>query len=323
MNNVAITGHTGFIGSHMANYFLRKRIQLTVLGRKKLPEEMCVPFIFLDLDEVDQCDLSQLSSCDVLIHSAGLSKTPSSYSESSYKDLLKVNVDATLKLARAASKEGVKRFVFISSIKVNGEESSGVCGFTELMDHPPREPYALSKYYAEQKLLELAKVTDMEVVIIRPPLVYGPGVKGNFGALIRLVKLGLPLPLGVRRNKRSFLAIENLVDFVSLCADRDKSPNAANEIFLISDRNDISTFLLLKKISKAYSARTLIIPLPESISKFLRMIFGIMGVDLKLFSNLEVNTSKAENVLGWVPVISMDRQLDKMAQYDLALKRSD
>jgi nucleoside-diphosphate-sugar epimerase len=170
----------------------------------------------------------------------------------------------------------------------------------------PQDSYAVSKYEAEQGLLAIAEETGMEVVIIRPPLVYGPGVKANFLRLIKLVKLGIPLPLGAVHNKRSFVALDNLVSFIILCMDH---PRAANEVFLISDGEDVSTTELLQKMAQAFGKRSFLLPVPVGLMTFVAGLLGKKDVADRLFGSLQVDSSKARDLLGWEPVVSMDEGL--------------
>ena len=224
-----------------------------------------------------------------------------------------VNVEGTLNLARQAVKAGVKRFIFISSIKVNGIELTiGSRAFLEHDVPNPLDPYALSKYEAERGLLEIANSSNMEVVIIRPPLVYGRGVKGNFATMIKAVKFGLPLPFGLVNNVRSFVALDNLVDLIINCIDH---PKRKSDI-LVSDGRDISIADLVKKISDAYGVKNKKFPIPVSLMKFALKLIRRGVVADRLFGNLLVDSSKAEKLLNWKPVLSMDEQLKIMADYD-------
>lgn len=235
------------------------------------------------------------------------------YDEELIDDVEKVNFEATIALAQQALERGVKRFVFLSSIKANGEQTDELEKFSEKQNSIPVDFYGHSKYKAEQGLLDLAKNSDMEVVIIRPPLVYGPGVKANFASLVNLVKTSLPLPLGAINNKRSMVAIDNLVDFIALSSDRKRSVKAANQIFVITDDEDVSTTQLLQKIAKAYGKKQWLIPIPVSWMKFMAKLIGKSEMTDRLFGNLQIDCSKAKNLLGWRPVITMDEQLKKMA----------
>jgi nucleoside-diphosphate-sugar epimerase len=221
----------------------------------------------------------------------------------------------TLALAALAADKGVKRFVFLSSIGVNGNNS--VKPFSEKDTPNPQEPYAISKYEAEQGLLVLAKKTGMQVVIIRPPLVYGPNAPGNFGTLVNWLRRGVPLPLGAINNKRSFVALDNLVSFIALCADRTRSPKAANQVFLISDGEDVSTTQLLRKVADALGKKRWLLPVPVGLMSFVARFIGKGDVANRLFGSLQVDSSKARDLLGWQPVITMDEQLNKTVAADL------
>jgi nucleoside-diphosphate-sugar epimerase len=234
----------------------------------------------------------------------------------------KMNRDATLAVARLAAESGVKRFVFLSSIKVNGEMTRPGHSFKPDDIHVPDDPYGLSKYEAEQGLLALAQKTGMEVVIIRPPLVYGPGVKANFASMMKWMGKPIPLPFGAIHNQRSLVALDNLVSFISLCADREKSPKAANQVFLISDGQDVSTTQLLRKVGQALNHHTpsgikaWLVPIPVSIMTFFAKLLGKGAVANRLFGSLQVDSSKARDLLGWQPIVPMDEQLAKMTKKD-------
>lgn len=224
-----------------------------------------------------------------------------------------VNVAGTLRLAQQAVEAGVQRFVMLSSIGVNGNQTT--VPFNEDDIPHPHNAYAVSKLEAEETLLALASQTGMEVVIIRPPLVYGPGAPGNFASLVRWVQRGLPLPLGAVRNQRSFVALDNLVSLVLLCADRARSPQAANQVFVVADGEDVSTSTLLRKVARAAGRPSRLLPVPAS---WLRAGAGLLGkraVADRLLGNLQVDATKARALLGWRPVVTMDEQLAKMFEH--------
>jgi nucleoside-diphosphate-sugar epimerase len=227
-----------------------------------------------------------------------------------------VNVAGTLALARQAAEAGVRRFVFISSIKVNGELTLSGRSFLPDDTPAPEDAYAISKLEAERGLMAISRDTGIEIVIIRPPLVYGPGVKGNFAAMIRWIRRGVPLPLGAVHNRRSLVALANLVDFIVLCADRERSPRAANEVFLIADGEDVSTTELLRKVARAYGGKPRLLPVPARWMRFAAGLLGKGAVADRLLGSLVVDSLKARDLLGWRPVISMNEQLQKMAQHD-------
>lgn len=224
-----------------------------------------------------------------------------------------VNVDLTLALARRAVANGVKRFVFLSSVKVNGEHTAPEQLFRPDDRPAPQDAYALSKWEAEQGLREIAKETGLEIVVIRPPLVYGPGVKGNFATLMRWVEKGVFLPLGAVHNRRSMIALENLVSFIALCADQMSSPQAQNQVFLVSDGTPVSTTELLQKIAFAYGRPGVLMPVPVSLMRFGASLVGKRNIADRLFESLAIDDSKARSILGWKPVVSMEEQLQRMA----------
>ncbi len=218
----------------------------------------------------------------------------------------KVNVDGTLNLARQAAEAGIRRFIFVSSIKVNGEQTTLDQSFTADQVPAPQDAYGISKLEAERALQGLAKETGMEVVIIRPPLVYGPGVKGNFAMMIKLLDKRLPLPLGAINNKRSLVALDNLVDLIITCINH---PAAANQVFLAGDGKDLSTSELLREIGKAMGKPARLIPVPSGLLMFGAGLLGKKAIAQRVLGSLQVDNSKARNLLGWEPPISVEEGL--------------
>jgi nucleoside-diphosphate-sugar epimerase len=217
-----------------------------------------------------------------------------------------VNVDGTLNLARQAAVAAVKRFVFVSSVKVNGESTSPGRAFTEADAPNPQDAYGLSKHEAEQGLRQLSADTGMEVVIIRPPLVYGPAVKANFAALMRAVQRGWPLPLGAVHNQRSLVALDNLVDFIVTCFTH---PQAANQTFLVSDGQDLSTTELVRGLAQAAGVSARLLPVPVWALQAGASLLGKGDAVQRLCGNLQVDISKARSLLGWVPPVSVEEGL--------------
>ncbi len=222
------------------------------------------------------------------------------------REFRKINVDGTLKLARQAAQEDVRRFVFISSIKVNGEGTSSGHPYRADDAPSPSDPYGISKLEAEEGLLALAKETGMEVVIIRPVLVYGPGVKGNFSSMIKLIENGLPLPLGAIHNKRSLIGIDNLVDLIIHCIDH---PAAANQVFLAGDGEDLSTTELLRGVANAIGKPARLIPVPAGLLQLAATLLGQKAMAQRLLGSLQVDISKTCELLDWKPPYTVEEGL--------------
>lgn len=224
----------------------------------------------------------------------------------------RVNVDGTANLARQAAAAGVKRFVFLSSIKVNGEFTEVGQPFTADAVPEPKDPYGVSKYEAEQLLRHIASAAGMEVVIIRPPLVYGPGVNANFESMMRWLARGMPLPLAaVTNNRRSLVSLDNLVDLIVTCLSHTK---AANQTFLASDGEDLSTADLLRRMGVALGQPARLINLPEVLLKVSATLLNRPGVYQRLCSSLQVDIAKTRQLLGWEPPVSVDEGLRRAAE---------
>jgi nucleoside-diphosphate-sugar epimerase len=224
------------------------------------------------------------------------------------------NVAGTLTLARQAAESGIRRFIFISSIKVNGEETRPGTPFSASDIPSPIDPYGISKAEAETGLQQIARDTGMEVVIIRPPLVYGPGVKANFQSMMRWLQRGVPLPFGSIQNKRSLVALDNLVDLITVCIDH---PDAANQIFLAADGDDMSTPELLRRVAAALGTRARLLPVPQSALIGAASLIGKPAVAQRLCSSLQVDISAARDILGWQPPLSVKEGLRQTAEWFL------
>ena len=313
-----ITGATGFVGSALVKYLLANGVNVVAGVRKyssslsKAVQQVVVGDLSELVEGSSTLNTSLFEGVDTVIHTAARAHIMRDESLDPLNEYRKVNCDATLSLARLAANAGVKRFVFLSTIKVNGEMTRPGSPFTSGDDFIPKDFIGLSKYEAEKGLLALAQETEMEVVIIRPPLVYGPNVKGNFASMVNWVKKGVPLPLGAVHNLRSMVALDNLVDFIALCADRDRSPKAANELFLISDNADVSTSDLLRKVANACGVRSRLLPVPVGLMRLAAKALGKGAVADRLFGNLQVDSSKARDLLGWQPKVTMDEALAGM-----------
>ena len=340
MKRYLVTGASGFVGTALIEALVNDkalvnvlvRTEMKSLAKTKTGHDLNVdfseikPFLIYDFANISLTQnspiiSSALEGVESLIHLAARVHVMNDNAVDPLSDFRKINTTATLELARMAAIAGVKSFVFLSSIKVNGESTQPGQPFTSEDSFVPTEPYGLSKYEAEQGLLKIAAETGMEVVIIRPPLVYGPGVKANFESMLKWVNKGVPLPFGLVHNQRSLVALDNLVDFIMLCADQEKSPNAANQVFLVSDQDDVSTTVLLKRVAKSLGKSSRLLPIPVSFMRFAATILGRSAVAKRLFGSLQLDSSKATNLLGWKPVTTMQQQLEKTA--DAFLKASD
>ena len=309
---ILLTGATGFIGTALIQELSGGDFELSVVIRHKVDYFPDKVKQFVVGDFVNNTDYSNiLVGIDCVIHLAGKAHVVDKAKAFVLNEFRLINTDLTLNLARQAAASGVKRFVFLSSIRVNGNQN--IKPFLELDDPNPQEPYAISKYEAEQGLFKLAKETGLEVVTIRPPLVYGVNAPGNFDRLMNWVskKSPMPLPLGLVNNSRSLVAIDNLVDFIVTCVTHK---NAVNEVFLVSDREDLSTTQLLRKIAKAFNKKIFLLSVPVQLMIFMAGFLGRKADAIRLFSSLRVDSSKAKELLDWYPKIMMDGQLLKIAK---------
>lgn len=308
--NVLVTGATGFIGKALVAELIEQNFSISIAVRQKtnmFPDEV-KQFVVGDFESNPDFSAS-LAEADCVIHLAGKAHVIDKDKASVLDEFRKINTELTLNLAKQAVTAGVERFVFLSSIRVNGNQNNHP--FLEVDTPNPKEPYAISKYEAEQGLLKFFKNSSLEVVIIRPPLVYGNNAPGNFGRLVQWAgaKFMLPLPLGAVNNARSLIAIDNLVNFIITCA---RHPKSANEIFLISDNGTLSTTQLLKKIAKAFNKKALLLSIPVSWMVFVAKLLGKEADAVRLFSSLIVDSSKARDLLDWHPITTMDEQLCKI-----------
>ena len=304
--NVLLTGATGFLGGRLAAALQSKpNVNLTAAVRRRAE----IPFAHtVEVQDQDaNTDWSTaLTNQQVVIHSAARAHIMKDEVADPLAEYRRVNVDGTLNLARQAAEAGVKRFIFISSIKVNGEQTPLGQPFTVEDTSAPEDAYGISKWEAEQGLQQLASETGIEVVIIRPPLVYGPGVKGNFASMIKLVSKGLPLPLGAINNQRSLVALDNLVDLIMTCIDH---PAAANQVFLAGDGQDLSTTELLRDVARAMGKPPRLIPVPSSLLTLGATLMGKKAMAQRLLGSLQVDISKARHLLGWEPPITVEEGL--------------
>ncbi len=308
--SLLVTGATGFVGRALCAQAVAGGIAVRGATRSVAPlpggvQAVTVPSLF------DQSDwTAALAGCSAVVHCAARVHVMAASMADPLEEFRRVNVQGTLNLARQAAAAGVRRFVFVSSIKVNGEATQLGCPFTADDTPAPLDAYGISKMEAEQGLREIAAQTGMEVVIIRPPLVYGPGVKANFAAMMRWLKRGVPLPLGAIHNQRSLVSLDNLVDLLVTCLTH---PAAANQTFLVSDGEDVSTTALLRRMGQALGRPARLIPVPVSWLKLASAGVGKPDVAQRLCGSLQVDIEKTRRLLGWTPPISLDEGLRRAA----------
>lgn len=301
---ICVTGATGFVGRSLVPAIagLGHEVLAIVRSQSGLATTKNVRLLAITDVNVESNWVSVLRAVDVVVHLAARVHIMNDSALDPLSEFRKVNVDGTLNLARQAVKAGIKRFVFVSSIKVNGEFTPANKPFTASDKPCPQDAYGISKYEAEQELLKLADETGMEVVIIRPPLIYGEGVKANFSSMMQAVKRGIPLPLGAIHNKRSFVYIGNLVGLIVRCIDHHA---AANQVFLVSDGEDLSTTELLRACATALGVNARLLSIPQRLLELIATILGKRDVAQRLCGNLQVDITKAHTMLGWVPPVSV------------------
>jgi nucleoside-diphosphate-sugar epimerase len=297
---ILVTGANGFVGKELCTELSQQGFAIRSVLRLKMKQAKCYEQIAVGSIDAETNWVSALKDIDIVIHLAARVHVMKDKVSNPLEEFRKVNVDGTLALATQAAKAGVKRFIFISSIKVNGEATELNAPFTEQDPANPQDAYAVSKYEAEQSLLLIAQQTGMEIVIIRPPLVYGAGVKANFASMLRAVRRGIPLPLGAIRNKRSFVYVGNLVSLIERCIDH---PAAKNQVFLVSDGHDLSTTELLQECTAALNVQSRLVPVSQNLIESFAAFFGKQSVAQRLCGNLQVDISKAHTLLGWKPPI--------------------
>lgn len=284
---IIVTGASGFVGRPLCKRLIKDHHEVTVIDRDQV-----------DIEAIQGRDF------DVLIHLAGRAHVLHDTASDIYQAYADVNINYTQKIAELARALNVRRFIFLSSIKVNGE--STLEPITENDVENPLDAYAETKLIAENNLKSFFMDSNTELLIIRPPLVYGPDVKANFKNLIAISQKMLPLPLGAINNKRSLVYIENLIDFIIVCMTH---PKAVNETFLISDDYDVSITELLITLAKQGGRRSFLIPIPQS---WLKMSFKLLGKESlysRLCGDLQVDVTKARSILGWKPRFSFEQSI--------------
>jgi nucleoside-diphosphate-sugar epimerase len=298
---ILITGANGFLGRACTQYFS----EYTIHGAVRKDPGDFPPNIFV----FPNCDLSSLTDwskalegVDYVIHCGARVHVMKDTSKDPLQEFRKVNVDGTLAFAQQAADKGVKRFIFISTIKVNGEETQDGKRYTASDVPNPSDPYGISKYEAEIGLQAISQETGMELVIIRPPLIYGPGVKGNFESMMALIKLGLPLPLGGIKNKRSMVSVGNLLSLIRVCLTHD---NAPGQVFLVSDNHDVSTSDLIKICASTMGRKLCLFYASPWLLHGVCRLIRKPQVSERLLGSLQVDIQETIEVLGWTPPLTL------------------
>jgi UDP-4-keto-D-QuiNAc 4-reductase len=301
-----LTGANGFVGTSVlelaaarASFSVRGVVRAPVTAQVQGVEYVCVPTGLAP--ETDW--RAPLSGADVVVHAAARVHVLNDRSLDPLGDYRRANVAGTLQLASQAADVGVKRFVFLSSIKVNGEQTAADARFRADDLPAPSDPYAISKYEAERALFDLGERRGIEIVVIRPPLVVGPGVRANFLTMMRWVSKGLPLPFGLVRNRRSLVATRNLADLILCCATH---PAAAGQVFLVSDGEDLSTPELLRRVGIALGRPAKLVPVPPALIAAAATAVGRGALARRLLSSLEVDLPPTRQTLGWQPIVGVD-----------------
>jgi len=342
---ILVTGSDGFVGSQLCRELLRRGHSVLCARRtereKRTGDEKEISQKGMKgqerphLQTIDVGNIgpntdwtSALVGIDVVVHLAARVHVMRDTATDPLREFRSVNVEGTRRLAEMAARAGVKRFLFLSSVKVNGESTDtaphgtegGGKKFTEDDAPHPEDAYGVSKWEAEQVLREIEQRIGIDVVIIRAPLIYGPGVKGNFLQLIKLIEHGIPLPLGSIRNQRSFLSLTNLVDLICCCLDHSA---AASETFLASDGDDVSTPELVRRIARALGKPERLLPVPKWVIRLAGRVTGKSNQVERLYGSLQINLSKVRRVLGWTPPRSMVEELAEVAAWRAECVTSD
>jgi len=315
LSTVLVTGITGFVGRALSLRLRSAGLQVRGVVRRTYASVhravgsdialVTIPSINAETDWT-----AALAGVDAVVHLAARTHVTRERDQDPLQAYRSINVEGTEQLARSAAAAGVKRFIYLSSVKVNGEGREEP--YTELDAPAPEDAYGISKGEAEQVLRRIGTETDMEVVILRPPLVYGPGVKANFLRLMQIVDRRIPLPFSRIQNKRSMIYLENLVDAIVTCSMR---PEAAGKTYLVSDGEDVSTPELIRWIAASLERRAYLFPVPEGVMRFAGNLIGRTDAMDRLLGSLTVNTAKIRNELNWSPPYTMDQGLKETAKW--------
>jgi len=290
---IVLTGGSGFLGSHLLNNEAFQ--EALAIGRTQPRNHRHFQIVSFDADD----DLAEVFiGKEVVVHAAARAHIMNDTAKSPLNEFRHINTEGTLNLAEKAAIAGIKRFIFISTVKVLGEQTEPGQAFKNGDSFDPQDPYSISKVEAEVGLKLIGEAHGMEIVIIRPPLVYGKGVKGNFASLLKLARYPIPLPFGSIQNKRSLVSIENLVDLIVICLDH---PNAKNQTFLVSDDDDMSTSILFSRLAEAGGYKTYIFKFPLTILNISLRMLGKSPIYERLCGSMQVNIEYTKSQLSWKP----------------------
>lgn len=312
VNRWLVTGAGGFVGQRLCAKIAQRGWRVRAALRS--PNLSCKGLDSMIVGQIDgQTDWADsLHDVDVVIHLAARVHVMQDDAINPLEEFRRVNVAGTEQLARSAAANGVKRFVYVSTVKVNGEATGEGKRFTEADPADPRDPYGVSKYEAEQVLHRIAAETGLEIVIVRPPLVYGPQVKGNFAQMIKVLTKRIPLPLSSTRNLRSLVYVENLVDALIACATH---PAAVGQTYLVSDGEDISTTDLLRRLGMALGHPPRLLPCPPALLKLAGRLIGKSDQIERLLGSLQIASGKIRRELNWIPPYSLQQGLQETAEW--------
>ncbi|WP_083925125.1 SDR family oxidoreductase [Thioalkalivibrio sp. ALJ15] len=307
VGRVLVTGATGFVGGAVVQRLAADGRRVPVAGCRRSVSVPAGAELAVTPSLEPEADWSgALQGVEAVVHAAARVHVMDEDAADPLAEYRRDNVEGTLALARQAAQAGVRRFVFVSSIKVNGEQTASGSVFSASDAPAPVDPYGVSKAEAEAGLFALGRETGMEIVVVRPPLVYGPGVGGNFARMLQWIARGVPLPLGAVDNRRSLVGLDNLVDLLVTCLEH---PAAANRVFLAGDGEDLSTTDLLRRVAAAMGRRARLVPVPPVLLRAGARAVGRGEMARRLLDSLQVDISHTRETLGWEPPVSVDEGL--------------
>jgi UDP-glucose 4-epimerase len=311
---VLVTGATGFVGSTLVEY-LAKKVDISVVAmvrsHQDIPKKTNIEYRLAEIGPSGEINIF-LDDIDVVIHAAGRAHIMNEKSSDPLKEFRRVNTKGTISLAHSCAHSGVKQLIFLSTVKVNGDANNNAESFSASDTPNPNDPYSLSKYEAELGIKKIASKSQLRYTIIRPTIIYGPGVKGNLSSLVKLIKLKVPIPFkGFNENKRSMVGLDNLVDLIYVCT---KHPNALNRIFLVSDNDDVSTARLVKLLGNAVGCSPTLFYFPEKVFAFMAKVLGFTDSYKRIAGSLRVNVKDTCESLDWSPPYSVEDGFKKIGK---------